>query len=366
MLRSEIIASVEKLVGALSRASIQRAIEANDPKLTLFAYHSFAEIYANPTRGDQHLLHVFQLNPLLQIEWWADALAGTEDRGPDRSDRPQPDRVRREEVMHDRATMHARVRFASEKLPAIVELIKTELEEAEPTVSRIILLVPESAEQTSSPIRIIGAIESIILFYAALCKIHNDEENTLALRSCDSGSDKSFDFTGLPQIIEQVKSVIFGIIDRIIFFREMKYTERVKRVAESLPILDQIAQMVEAKKLSPEQAELLRRDFIEGATKFLETGSMIPELNNRSRYEAGSLIQASPRLLLEGPANKRKSPTVEEKGETQKSRRQKRSPAAPESEGFGDRELEEFVASREALSEDDRRELFELLKKRRQ
>jgi hypothetical protein len=42
----------------------------------------------------------------------------------------------------------------------------------------------------------------------------------------------------------------------------MKFSERVKRVSESLPILDQIAQMVETKRLSPEQAELLRRDFI--------------------------------------------------------------------------------------------------------
>jgi hypothetical protein len=144
-------------------------------------------------------------------------------------------------------------------------------------------------------------LKSIVLIYKAACKLHNEEENTLALRSCDSGSDKSFDFTGLPQIIEQVKNIIFGIVDRVMFFREMKYSERVKRVSESLPILDQIAQMVDAKKLSPEQGELLRRDFVNGATKFLETGSLIPEIKDSSRYEPQTLLQPSPKLLLQGP-----------------------------------------------------------------
>jgi hypothetical protein len=134
--------------------------------------------------------------------------------------------------------------------------------------------------------------------------MHNEEDNTLALRTCDSGSDKSFDFTGLPQVIEQVKNVVFGIIDRVIFFREMKYSERVKCVAESLPVLDQIAQMSASKKLSPEQAELLRRDLINGATKFLETGSLIPEIKDQSRYEPSALLQTSPTLLIEGPPKK--------------------------------------------------------------
>jgi hypothetical protein len=345
MLRAEIIASVDHLIHAIQSARIDEAIRTNEPASSISAYHAFAREYSAPTRADRHLLEVFELDLLLDPKWWGSALS-----------EEQP--TKRTESQNGRPEVHGRIMFAIDKLPKIVSLLRPPAEDNLEPLAQITLLVPENEDQTSPPARVIGAIESIVLIYSAICKMHNEEENTLALRRCDSGSDKSFDFTGLPQVIEQVKSVIFGIIDRVIFFREMKYSERVKCVAESLPVLDQIAQMSKSKKLSPEQAELLRRELIDGATKFLETGSMIPEINNQTRYEPSSLIQASPKLLLEGPGKKAT-------GIRQQSKAPRRKKGSAREKNFTKREIENLVAASHNLSDDERRKLLDLLTKGR-
>jgi len=116
--------------------------------------------------------------------------------------------------------------------------------------------------------------------------------------ACDSGSDKSFDFTGVPQIIEQTKGIIIEIWDRVIFYRERKHAERVKVIAESLPILSKISEMVEKRAISPEEVEILKRQIVAGSTKFVDSGSMIPELRGISRFDPAQLLTPSPQLLI--------------------------------------------------------------------
>jgi hypothetical protein len=155
--------------------------------------------------------------------------------------------IKDDEAHRKRIMMMRNVDFTQEKLPNIVALLDQGDRNGTPKDRQLKLLVQEQDGLTSTPQRITAAIESINLLYRALCRLHNESEDTLALVKCDSGSDKSFDFTRLPQIIEQVKTTVFGIVDRVIFFRERKYSERVKCVAESLPILAQISEMVELK-----------------------------------------------------------------------------------------------------------------------
>lgn len=358
MLRSELLASIDRLIRVVEEAQVADAIAHDDVLRHLLAYHALAQTYANASRADLHLLKVFDLTELLDPEWWARAF--------DRESRDAR-RERAEErggSLTSRPEVHSNLVFAIQKLPLIVKVLEPDLNKSD-ALAQIELLLPEHEDQVSSPARVIAAIESIVLIYSAVCKMHNEKENTLTLRSCDSGSDKSFDFTGLPQIIEQVKSVIFGIVDRVIFFREMKFGERVKRVAESLPILDQIAQMEEAKRLPPEQAELLRRDLINGATKFLETGSVIPEVKNPSRYDARQLLQPSPKLLLEGPSKESRENRSSKESETQKRKRRRPSHSGPLEASFPHGGIKEFIDANDGLSDDERRLLIELLSKRR-
>jgi hypothetical protein len=123
--------------------------------------------------------------------------------------------------------------------------------------------------------------------------------------------------------------------------------------------------MVVTKHLSPEQGELLRRDLVNGATKFLETGSYIPEANDPSRYQPSSLIQTSPKLLIEGPRAAAQGETPKKGAAAPKSKRQSRPRERSSDSRFSVENIEEFISSNDELSEDERKKLLDVLKKRK-
>ncbi|KIQ02251.1 hypothetical protein RU07_12475 [Agrobacterium tumefaciens] len=162
------------------------------------------------------------------------------------------------------------------------------------------LILPETSEQFSSPARIAFAIEAVDSFYKAYASIHGLDATDIVILSCDSGSDKSFDFTGVPQIIHSVKELIFGIWDRIVFHGHSQQEANLKLIAESLPVYETINHMVENKAMSPEQGEILRRQVLAASTKFIEAGATIPELDARA-VNSPREIMAPERKLLAGP-----------------------------------------------------------------
>lgn len=349
MLRSELIQAVDDVLHALSAAKVVEALRRQGAdlsvELVLQSYHILSERISRSSPAAVQVIKILGLDPLLQSDWWTKILA-----------------IKNEEADRGRISMARNINFVIEKLPQVVELLKHEaLQQPRAQGEQLTLLVPERKQERSKPERIVSAIASVVLIYGALCRIEGIDENTLTLSSCDSGSDKSFDFTGVPQIIEQVKLVIFGIVDRVIFYRELKYGERVKRVSESLPVLAQIADLAEAKKISAEQAELLRRDLILGATKFLETGATITELRDPTRYEPSLLLKPTPTLLLEGPDR-----AVQDSSARTRTRARRRNPhtqkeaRAVESESSADATSDES-----SLSDAEQRQLRELLRRSR-
>jgi hypothetical protein len=217
------------------------------------------------------------------------------------------------------------------ELPQIIELFRrqsdppaiiTEKNDADVTSppNIITIVLNEENNKTSSPRRLVDAIESISIIYSVFAEIDGLSGNDLVVLACDSGSDKSFDFTGVPQIIEQTKDFIFGVWDRVILHRERKHSERVKIVAESLPLLGTITEMVDGSKLSAEQGELLKRRIIDGATKFLDTGAIMPELKKASHFEPQALLPPTPTLLLQAP----KGATPKRESDNQERRRRRK------------------------------------------
>jgi hypothetical protein len=113
--------------------------------------------------------------------------------------------------------------------------------------------------------------------------------------------------------------------------------------------------MEQKKSLSPEQAELLRRDLIDGATKFLETGSSIPEIRDSSRFQPTSLLTPIPKLLIEGPAKVTttpEGPMMEQKSAPRKRRHRLSEPR--EASPTSDLDLSE-------LSEAERQKFLKIL-----
>ena len=160
------------------------------------------------------------------------------------------------------------------------------------------VIVIEENNQFSSPARLIKALESISNLYSVIATIEDENENELIVLACDSGSDKSFDFLGLAKITEQVKDLIIAIWDRRVFYRQKLASENLSLVAESLPILEKINQLCLDGSLEREQAEMLKRQTILGATQFLEAGLTIPELEAVSSHNPRQLMKPEPKLLV--------------------------------------------------------------------
>ena len=205
--------------------------------------------------------------------------------------------------------MHQNVTFTITQLPKFLTLIEQDYiqsikhndnEMPEELKGKLLLsvLIVENNNQFSSPIRLTKALESISNLYSVCAKLENENENDLIVLACDSGSDKSFDFLGLAKVTEQVKDIIVTIWDKRVFHRQKHVSESLSLITESLPILEKISNMQENNSLSPEEAELLKRQVIKGSTQFIEAGITIPELNEVSEHNPKQLLMPSPKLLV--------------------------------------------------------------------
>ena len=205
------------------------------------------------------------------------------------------------------ALVHS-VRFAREQLPKVLSLLARESDQIpEPTkkgkepkenaLSQLSVTVIEERQQ-STPERLVLALQSIDGLYRACAQFLDESEGGLSVIACDSGSDKSFDFLGVAKIVECVKQVILSFWDKVVYYREDKTKRRLELVAQSLPILDEIASMKESGKLEPERAELIKRQVIESVTKFAAAGLTIPEIENFTVYDPRQLMKPEPKLLV--------------------------------------------------------------------
>jgi hypothetical protein len=79
-------------------------------------------------------------------------------------------------------------------------------------------------------------------------------------------------------------------------------------IAESLPVIEKIEDLKRKQAIGPEQAELLKRKTLEGATMFLESGIYIEEMALESNHSPRQLMRAEPRLLA-APTPQNTSPT---------------------------------------------------------
>jgi hypothetical protein len=63
------------------------------------------------------------------------------------------------------------------------------------------VIVIENENQHSKPERLSEALMSISLLYGVVADLEGINQNTLSVITCDSGSDKSFDFLGAAKAV---------------------------------------------------------------------------------------------------------------------------------------------------------------------
>jgi hypothetical protein len=203
------------------------------------------------------------------------------------------------------------LKFAKVFLPRVGELLQQEalaliersVEKADPRYSNKLVLtviVVEEGDHFSSPARIVEVVSSVASLYEAYAILLELPPEEISVVACDSGSDKSFDFLGAAKVMDAVKTLVLALWDRIVFFREKQVSERIELIAGSLPVIEEITRLESEGKLGPEQAEILRRKIIDGVSKFIENGAVIPEMEGRAQFSPRLLMMPEQKLLGSG------------------------------------------------------------------
>lgn len=291
MRRDEIIKSVEELSPILE--SITRSFEALfDGKVSerdvvigaLELRETFTRIKLSASKNTLEMMSILGLGTLGDSETWAEIV----NTGP-----PAATSLRRKVSDATRALWLLKHTLTQGHA---YELMKSIESDHSNKIGLLELIILEDDDNPSTPERLTTAISSIDDLYAAVTAL-SGEPSKLAVIACDSGSDKSFDFTGAAAALAHVKEILLALWDRVVYFRKNQQSRTFELIAQGLPILDQIEQRKESGVIEPETAELLKRQVLAGCTKFLDSGCTIPEINADVNLNPRELLTPEPKLL---------------------------------------------------------------------
>lgn len=302
MLRKEIVQSIQKVIDMLKESSLIDKVllprlrgtgenNKNDTKDVLTAFAVINEYSRGFGELEKKILSDLDLTILLSQNFWSELLGENE-----------------KSIGVVRSTgVYSNALFAQNHLPKIITILEREndniLETKTDDLKKTSKLTAMSVfviedDGLSTPERLILMLESIQGLYDASSQILGLPGEGLSVLSCDSGSDKSFDFLGAAQIMATVKEIIIEFWNKLIYYKEDKSERHLELIANSLPILERIADMKAKNKLEPERAELLRRQIMTSVGKFSKAGVTIPELDAFSIYNPRQLMKPEPKLLL--------------------------------------------------------------------
>jgi len=300
MRRVELIEGVNEILKAVQESGLRLASRAlltatkeRDWSLNMVkALRNYTIKASAFSPAARDLTHVFHLLYLEDAEVWAQLL-----------DTEKKDRRVITSIRNDVNFIHNYLPKISKMItPASLALVKEEesgLKYKDKDVLSIIVI--EDKDRLSSPERIIEVLDSVGTLYKACALMNGVPPEGLSVISCDSGSDKSFDFLGAAKVIECLKEFILSLWDRVVFFREKQVEQRIELVNKSLPLYERLGDLVKEKKLAPEMAEIIRRDVFEATGKFIKSGASIPELKAVSHYDPRALMAPEPKLLVSAP-----------------------------------------------------------------
>lgn len=201
--------------------------------------------------------------------------------------------------------IEADLAFFEQHVPKILHLLARESDNIctkmesgiESECVRLNVIVIEDTN-ISTPSRLLLMLEAVQGLYEAAAAISGQSSRDICVLSCDSGSDKSFDFIGLAKVMQCVKEIILSFWDKVVYFREDKTGKQLELIANSLPILERITVMKDDGMLEPERAELLRRQVVQSVMKFADAGVTIPEIEDFTTFSPRQLLHPAPKLLV--------------------------------------------------------------------
>jgi hypothetical protein len=256
--------------------------------------NKFSIAYSNLTESEKKIIEVMELKGILNPKLWSLAIS-PENKGLD--------------DLWSYRLGFVLIRDYFPKLNSVfsqeyLDMFREENIKKETNKELITVSLPEIDDNFSSPDRLIESISSIKELYEVIAVLNELSTSDLSIIAIDSGSDKSFDFLGNVKVVKELKELILTIWDRIVFYRERKIGERIDLVVQALPIIENINESEKSGKIAPEQAELFRRSIFSGTEKFLNSGSIIPEIEENNTYNPRVLLAPEPKMLQSGIIDK--------------------------------------------------------------
>jgi len=302
MRREVLVNATSKIIDDLKRCGVDKTVqevmetfhrpsseEERKIRIPLDVFRNYSIATSTYSDAELEVCKILDIEDLLEVSFW-ESLAHPED----------PQRIYK---------IHSSIVFSIVQLPKLLALIEQEhigdirnqvkeLPEELKGKTLLSVLVIEDKNQFSSPERLVHVLDAISNLYSVFATIEGESESDLIVLACDSGSDKSFDFLGMAKLMEQIKETIIQIWDRRVFYRQKHASECLSLIAESLPILKEIDELKKSESLGAEQAELLKRKVIDGATKFVQSGALIEEMEGESTHAPRQLMRPEPKLLV--------------------------------------------------------------------
>jgi hypothetical protein len=297
MRRQSFLNAVDNVVNDLQETSVQAMFnevfdavrKAEKEQITAaFNYRIFLDYsmrVAHYTAAEHRILEIMGLECLTDPDWWQHAT---------------------DLDSNDLFFVSRRLYFTVDNLPLLSAMLErdyvdqTDAENKELLASgmdTLSILLVEDHDQRSTPNRLILTLQGVTDIYQAIATMEGESHGDLAVVAIDSGSDKSFDFLGLAKVMQICKETLLAIWDRRVFHRHVHVSLCIQTIAESLPVIQQIHDMKEAGAISPEQAELLKRQMVSGTSKLLEVGAISAEMEAQPGSSPRALMRPEPKLL---------------------------------------------------------------------
>lgn len=157
-------------------------------------------------------------------------------------------------------------------------------------------LIEDEGEFTTA-IRVVQVVESIQKIYDAFQKFENTSDSPLSVAYLDSGSDKSFDFTGATSIINFIKEFLLDIYDRYSQHKKVQAENFIDIAKGSIEIFDQINVRVKEGKLPQDAAKIIEIGLIEGMQSFLSVGAITSEIEQSEITSPRMIMKQEVKLL---------------------------------------------------------------------
>lgn len=298
MLRSEMIAGIRVVDASIQKSGVANllgeAVHIGGRGASEFAgnyYKSFAVLYSESQdygEIERRLVSIFELGIIFNEPFWEALSKGDDTR----------------EVAINAYTA---VKNFQQFSPRILELLArpgeegieaqdSQVDEEHPEIQ---IYLPETGNSLSKATRVVEAIAGLNSLYGAICQVESIDDKELVITNCDSGSDFLFTFLGIGKGITALKETLFELWDRVVFHKERRLGNDLGIVVQSLSVLEKVEASIKNGSCAPEQGELLKRTIIQGTTKLLDSGAILPEFEQRSHVDVRQIMAPSPLMLTE-------------------------------------------------------------------